>query len=79
MRFNLLFLPAGKNPCVMSASAYVCLGENSKLGEDCRDPRYGYIMLTSECVGEAECHREIDYLIDELKKLKHVASRKFRM
>ena len=56
--------------------AYICA--NSPPGYDKPDPRAGHVMLTIESTSEVECHKQIDGLIDDLKKLKQEASRKFR-
>ena len=77
MKFGLLFLPEGKSPWG-GACAYIYVLEAGGYGEDERDPRCGYHMLTSESMSESECHGQIDRLIDDLKKLKATASRKFR-
>jgi hypothetical protein len=42
------------------------------------DKRAGHNLMTSESCSEEECHAQIDRLIDDLKRLKVVASRKFR-
>ena len=76
MNFDLLFLPEGKSPWG-EACAYVIVGRTHGYGEDDHDPRYGYEMLTSESMSVRECHEQIDRLIDDLKKLKAKASRKF--
>ena len=76
MNFDLLFLPEGKCPWG-GACAYVIVGWTHGYGEDDRDPRYGYEMLTAESMSARECHKQIDRLINDLKKLKAKASRKF--
>jgi len=77
MTFDLLFLPKGKSPFNGDA-AYVFVSQWGGYGGNDRDPRYGYEMLTSESMSEIECHKQIDDLINDLKKLKIKASRKFR-
>ncbi len=77
MSFDLLFLPEGKSPWG-GACAYVIVGRTHGYGDNDRDPRYGYEMLTSESMSEIECHKQIDGLISDLQKLKIKASRKFR-
>ena len=77
MKFDLLFLRERKSPWG-GACAYVYVKELHGYGEDERDPRYGYHMLTSESMCERECHEQIDRLIGDLKKLKIKASQKFR-
>lgn len=74
MKFELLFFADGCFTCV--PEAYVCASPS--VGYDKPDPRSDYILLTSESTSEAECHRQIDALISDLKKLKVKASRKFR-
>ena len=76
MKFGLLFLPKRKSPWG-GACAYIYVSEWGGYGEDDRDPRYGHHMLTSESMSENECHGQIDRLINDLKKLKATASRKF--
>ena len=76
MKFDLLFLPKGKSPFNGDA-AYDFVSEWGGYGENDRDPRFGYHMLTSESMSETECHKQIDCLIGDLKKLKAKASRKF--
>jgi hypothetical protein len=73
MKFGLLFFPDGCFICV--PEAYVCASPS--VGYNKPDPRSGYILLTSESTSEAECHKQIDALISDLKKLKAKASRKF--
>jgi len=77
MKFDLLFLPEGKSPW-RGACAYVVVGRTHSYGGNDRDPRYGYEMLTSESMSESECHKQIDRLISDLKRVKIKASRKFR-
>jgi hypothetical protein len=77
MKFDLLFLPEGKSPWG-GACAYVVVGRTHSYGGNDRDPRYGYEMLTSESMSESECHKQIDRLISDLKRLKIKASRQFR-
>jgi hypothetical protein len=76
MKFDLLFLPEGKSPWG-GACAYIFVGRTHSYGGNDRDPRYGYEMLTSESMSESECHKQIDRLISDLKRLKIKASRKF--
>ena len=77
MKFDLLFLPDGKSP-FRGAAAYVFVADSGRYGDTQNDPRHGKIMLTSESMSEAECHKQIDDLMGDLKELKAKVSRKFR-
>jgi hypothetical protein len=76
MKFELLFLPDGDGCLGRSAEAYVCAMPSSPF--EAPDPRAGHHLLTIESKDEAECHKQIDELINDLKKLKVLASSKFR-
>jgi hypothetical protein len=74
MKFELLFFPDG---CFTRVpEAYVCVLPRG--GYNKPDPRAGHHLLTIESTSEAECHAQIDGLINDLRKLKVQASRKFR-
>ena len=74
MKFDLLFFADGCFTC--GPEAYVCASPSTRYKKP--DPRSGYILLTHESTSGTECHKQIDALINDLKKLKVKASRKFR-
>lgn len=74
MKFELLFLQNGS--LTRGPEAYVCALPSASY--EIPDPRSGHILLTSESTNESECHAHIDRLINDLKKLKIEASRKFK-
>ena len=75
MKFYLLKLPDGKS-MFRGPVAYVCADSSGR--HDKPDPRAGHILLTCECLDEDECHRKIEGLIRDLKRLKTEASRWFK-
>jgi hypothetical protein len=65
MKFELLFFPDGR--FTNGPEAYVCALSSG--GYDKPDPRAGHYLLTTESTSEAECHAQIDGLINDLETL----------
>jgi hypothetical protein len=75
MKFKLLFLSEGQG-WTNRKEAYVCALPSGDYIKP--DPRAGHVLLSNECVNEAQCHAAIERLISDLQKLKAEVSRKFR-